>query len=101
MQAGILEEMMDDTLEMMDDDDELEEEAEEEVERVLFEITDGKLGVAGAGKELPVRILRDLSPPALTMRCVYPQTLTDPELEARNEREMARMQEQLNSLLSS
>lgn len=50
-----MEEMLDDTLEGLDEDAELEEEAEEEVERVLFEITDGKLGVAGAGKELPVR----------------------------------------------
>jgi charged multivesicular body protein 3 len=49
-----MEEMLDDTLEGLDDP-ELEEEAEEEVDRVLFEITDGKLGVAGAGKELPVR----------------------------------------------
>jgi hypothetical protein len=55
MQAGIMEEMLDDTLEGLDEDPELEEEAEEEVERVLYEITDGKLGVAGAGKELPVR----------------------------------------------
>src|SRR5258706_2418260 len=55
MQAGIMEEMMDDTIEGIDEDEELEEAAEEEVERVLYEITDGKLGVAGAGKELPVR----------------------------------------------
>lgn len=50
-----MEEMLDDTLEGLDEDPELEEEAEEEVDRVLYEITDGKLGVAGAGKELPVR----------------------------------------------
>jgi hypothetical protein len=54
-QAGIMEEMLEDTLEGLDEDEELEEEAEAEVDRVLFEITDGKLGVAGAGKELPVR----------------------------------------------
>lgn len=52
---------MGETLEGLDEDSELEEEAEEEVDRVLFEITDGKLGVAGAGKELPVRIIK--SPP--------------------------------------
>jgi len=55
MQAGIMEEMLDDTLEGLDEDPELEEEAEQEVDRVLYEITDGKLGVPGAGKELPVR----------------------------------------------
>jgi len=77
--AGIMEEMLDDTLEGLDEDEELEEEAEAEVDRVLYEITDGKLGVAGAGKELP--------------------TLTD-EQEEINDQEMARMQAQLNSLLS-
>jgi charged multivesicular body protein 3 len=50
-----MEEMLDDTLEGLDEDSELEDEAEAEVDRVLYEITDGKLGVAGAGKELPVR----------------------------------------------
>ncbi|CAG7848685.1 Charged multivesicular body protein 3 AltName: Full=Vacuolar protein-sorting-associated protein 24 [Serendipita indica DSM 11827] len=77
--AGIMEEMLEDTLESVDEDPELEEEAEEEVDRVLFEITDGKLGVAGAGKELP--------------------TLNDEE-EVANDADMARMQAQLNSLLS-
>ncbi|KIM25595.1 hypothetical protein M408DRAFT_331133 [Serendipita vermifera MAFF 305830] len=78
--AGIMEEMLQDTLEGLDDDPELEEEAEEEVDRVLFEITDGKLGIAGAGKELP--------------------TLNDKEEEEVTDQEMARMQAQLNSLLS-
>ena len=49
-----MEEMMDDTL-AMEDDEELEEEADAEVDKVLFELTDGKLGLAGpAGTELPV-----------------------------------------------
>ncbi|KAG8850031.1 Vacuolar protein-sorting-associated protein 24 [Serendipita sp. 411] len=77
--AGIMEEMLEDTLEGLDEDPELEEEAEEEVDRVLYEITDGKLGVAGAGKELPA---------------------LDAEQEEINDQEMARMQAQLNSLLS-
>ncbi|KAI9025895.1 Snf7-domain-containing protein [Phycomyces nitens] len=45
--AGIMEEMIEDTMEMMDDDD-IEEEAEEEVNNVLFQITNGMLGEAGA-----------------------------------------------------
>lgn len=49
-----MEEMMDDTLEMQEDD-EIEEEADAEVDKVLFELTDGKLGEAGSvGTELPV-----------------------------------------------
>ena len=53
-QAGVMEEMVDDTLEMQEDD-EIEEEADAEVDKVLFELTDGKLGEAGSvGTELPV-----------------------------------------------
>jgi charged multivesicular body protein 3 len=52
-----MEEMLEDTLQM-DEDDELEAEADEEVEKVLFELTDGKLGQAGKVDEgLPVRRL--------------------------------------------
>lgn len=46
--------MLDDTLEM-DDDEELEEEADEEVDKVLFDLTNGKLGQAGTVQtEAPV-----------------------------------------------
>lgn len=49
-----MEEMMEETMEGLDDE-ELEEEADEEVDKVLFELTDGKLGQAGrVGGELPV-----------------------------------------------
>jgi len=41
LQAGIIEEMMDDAFESMEDQDELEEEAESEVEKVLWELTAG------------------------------------------------------------
>ncbi|CDS04866.1 hypothetical protein LRAMOSA07396 [Lichtheimia ramosa] len=44
--AGIMDEMIEDTMDMMDDED-IEEEADEEVENVLFQITDGLLGQAG------------------------------------------------------
>lgn len=47
--------MIDDTLEV-DEDSELEEEADEEVDKVLYELTDGKLGQAGTVQDtLPVR----------------------------------------------
>ena len=55
-QAGIMEEMMDDALDVQEED-EIEEEANAEVDKVLFELTNGKLGEAGSvGTELPVRI---------------------------------------------
>lgn len=56
VQSGIMEEMMEETLDSVDADDELEEEADAEVDKVLFELTDGKLGQAGkVGSALPVR----------------------------------------------
>lgn len=45
---------MEETLDTVDDE-EIEEEADAEVDKVLFELTDGKLGQAGkVGAELPV-----------------------------------------------
>lgn len=43
IQAGVIEEMITDTLEL--DDDEIEEEAEGEVDKVLHELTDGTLAL--------------------------------------------------------
>jgi len=79
--AGILEEMMDDTLEM-DEDEELEEEADAEVDKVLFDLTNGKLGQAGSvGTELPPS--------------------TEDQLEdEETERAMEQYRQQLNGLLS-
>jgi len=58
-----MEEMLEDTLQM-DEDEDIEEEADAEVDKVLFDITNGKLGQAGTvGTELPVchaRILNNL-----------------------------------------
>jgi charged multivesicular body protein 3 len=41
-----MEEMLDDAMEF-EEDEEVEEEADEEVDKVLFELTNGKLGQAG------------------------------------------------------
>jgi len=45
--AGIMEEMLEDTFESMEDQDEIEDAAQEEVDKILFEITSGTLGEAG------------------------------------------------------
>ncbi|KAG7238519.1 hypothetical protein INR49_030792 [Caranx melampygus] len=45
-QAGIIEEMLEDTFESMEDGEEMEEAAEAEVDKILFEITAGALGKA-------------------------------------------------------
>jgi hypothetical protein len=52
-----MEEMLEDIVDV-EEDEELEEEASAEVDKVLFELTDGKLGQAGlVGTELPVRMI--------------------------------------------
>ena len=52
-----MEEMLEETLNM-EEDEELEEEADAEVDKVLFDITDGKLGAAGTVKtDLPVSFM--------------------------------------------
>ena len=43
---------MDDTL-AMDEDEEIEEEADAEVDKVLFDLTNGKLGLAGPAETAP------------------------------------------------
>ena len=48
-----MEEMLDDTLESLDEDEDLEEEADAEVDKVLYELTDGKLGVLDSGSVVP------------------------------------------------
>lgn len=48
--AGIIEEMMNDTMDSVFDEEGLEEAADEEVENVLFELTKGQLGKAPVAK---------------------------------------------------
>jgi hypothetical protein len=53
-QAGVIDEMMEDMLDSQEDD-EIEQEADAEVDKILFDLTNGKLGQAGAVQtELPV-----------------------------------------------
>ncbi|KAL4232387.1 Charged multivesicular body protein 3 [Mactra antiquata] len=46
MKAGIIEEMLEDTMEGLDDSEEMEEAAQEEIDKVLFDLTAGELGKA-------------------------------------------------------
>ncbi|KAI4462279.1 charged multivesicular body protein [Holotrichia oblita] len=46
MKAGIIEEMLEETMEGMEDSEEMEDAAQVEIDKVLFEITEGKLGEA-------------------------------------------------------
>jgi charged multivesicular body protein 3 len=95
-----MEEMMDDIVDV-EEDEELEEEATAEVDKVLFELTDGKLGQAGSvGTELPVRVLFRIQLIVMSKPNVY-KSLEDKVQDEEVEREMAKYREQLNGLLSS
>lgn len=48
MKAGIIEEMLDESMEPFEDTEEMEEAAQVEIDKVLWEITEGKLGEAPA-----------------------------------------------------
>ncbi|EKM59877.1 uncharacterized protein PHACADRAFT_138192 [Phanerochaete carnosa HHB-10118-sp] len=78
--AGVLEEMMDDTL-AMEEDEEVEEEADAEVDKVLFDLTNGKLGQAG------------------TIQNAEP-TVEDKLEDEETERVMEQYRQQLSGLLS-
>ncbi|KAI0036766.1 vacuolar sorting protein Vps24 [Vararia minispora EC-137] len=79
--AGIMEEMLDDIIDA-EEDEELEEEADAEVDKVLFELTDGKLGQTGSVRtELP--------------------SLEDKMQDEEVDQEMERYRAQLDGLLSS
>ena len=46
MKAGIIEEMLEDTMENVTESEDMEDEAQEEIDKILFELTTGKLGSA-------------------------------------------------------
>lgn len=90
-----MEEMLEDTLDM-DEDEELTEEADAEVDKVLFQLTNGKLGEAGSVEaDLPVSVYSD--PTSYTD---HTQTLGSKEDEEETERNMEKYRQQLNGLLS-
>jgi charged multivesicular body protein 3 len=84
MKAGLIEEMMNDTLESALGDEDLEEETEAEVDRVLMEITGETLAQLPAGK------LKPLQQPAVA----------EPEAEEVEPEELAELQARLNAIRS-
>jgi len=89
-----MEEMLEDTLDM-DEDEELEHEADAEVDQVLFELTNGKLGEAGSiSTELPVRTTIISSIFARGSR--NPKSIQDKLEDEETDRNMEKYREQLN-----
>ena len=87
MKAGIIEEMMEDTMEGLGEEDVTEEAAQEEIDRIILEITTGKLSDA------PSAIKDTLPAPA------DDEELKDDEAEDATE-ELEEMQERLEALRS-
>uniref|UniRef100_A0A1A7XSE5 Charged multivesicular body protein 3 n=1 Tax=Iconisemion striatum TaxID=60296 RepID=A0A1A7XSE5_9TELE len=84
--AGIIEEMLEDTFESMEDGEDMEEAAEEEVDKILFDLTAGALGKA------PSKVtdaLPDLQPAAAAAAS-----------EDESEEDMEAMQSRLEALRS-
>ena len=92
-----MEEMLEDTLDM-DEDEELAEEADAEVDKVLFDLTNGKLGEAGSvGADLPVSVVSS----GLKSHAKHPQISGNKQQqEEEAERNMEKYRQQLNGLLS-
>ena len=90
--------MMEDMLDT-EEDEEIEQEADAEVDKILFDLTDGKLGQAGTvGAELPVCSLSF----QLGLRlCPYAQSAQGQLDDEETERAMEQYRQQLNGILSS
>ncbi|XP_023017798.1 vacuolar protein sorting 24 [Leptinotarsa decemlineata] len=86
MKAGIIEEMLDETMDEMEDSEEMEEAAQSEIDKVLFEITEGKIGEAPLPPTEPAD--REKSKPAVG------------EAEGEDENELEEMQSRLAALKS-
>jgi charged multivesicular body protein 3 len=95
-----MEEMLEDTLDI-GDDEELEEEADAEVDKVLFELTDGKLGEAGkVSTELPVSAYSMIFIFRLRVTFIHKLVLEDRLQDEDTERNMEKYRQELSGLLS-
>jgi charged multivesicular body protein 3 len=89
MRAGIIEEMMEDTMENISgmDEEEMEEEAQAEVDKVLFELTAGQLGAAPSA-------VSDSLPSTSTVKT------KEPVEEEEDQEEIEEMKKRLEALKS-
>lgn len=82
--AGIIDEMMEETLEGLDEEEDLEEQIQAEVDKVLYELTAGQLGTA------PIAVAESLPS----------TTVTNKVEEDENEEEIEEMKKRLEALKS-
>lgn len=88
MRAGIIEEMLEETMDSIEDSEELEEEAQSEVDKVLWEITEGKLGEA------------PLPPESVASTSSKHEEVEEENDDEEAENELKEMQTRLSSLRS-
>jgi len=87
MKAGVIDEMLEDTMEGLNGEEDMEEAAQEEVDKIILELTTGKLG------EAPAAVKDTLPAPAAA------QATTAEESE-ESEGELEEMQSRLEALRS-
>ena len=87
MKAGVIEEMLEDTMEGLDGEEDMEEAAQEEVDKIILELTTGKLG------EAPTAVKDTLPAPVAS-----PAKATEESEES--EGELEEMQNRLEALRS-
>jgi len=87
MKAGVIEEMLEDTMEGLDAEEEMEEAAQEEIDKIIFELTTGKLG------EAPIAVKDTLPAPVASK----PMPAEESE---ESEGELEEMQSRLEALRS-
>lgn len=85
MKAGVIEEMLEDTMEPLTEGEDMEEAAQTEVDKIILELTTGKLG------EAPAALADTLPAPAREEQV---------EVEEAGEEEMEEMQNRLEALRS-
>ena len=87
MKAGVIEEMLEDTMEGLDGEEDMEEAAQDEIDKIILELTTGKLGKAPAA-------LKDTLPAPIAAKT------TEVEEPEESEEELEEMQNRLEALRS-
>jgi len=94
MKAGIIEEMMEDTMEMMEDDDELEEDVQNAVDQILNEAVSGKISKPKLVPEASISL------PEVGTGTVPVEPEPEEEEEQEVEEDLEEMQSRLQALRS-
>jgi len=93
MKAGVIEEMLDDTMEGLNGEEDMEEAAQDEIDKIILDLTTGKLG------EAPNAVKDTLPAPAAATAATAAKVTATEESE-ESEGELEEMQNRLEALRS-